>query len=105
MFRVDRKTLQVELEVRLSTAMRTMSAALRSKQPGEREATQRRIVGILLDEIDGSSSCVVRADHKRGFGHEKRGEFGVDEDWPALLDMERHTPPDRNQMKLPLDGI
>jgi hypothetical protein len=107
MFRVDRKTLQVELEVKLASAMRAMRTQLRSKTGAEREAAELRLVQLLINEVDNPSSCVVRADDTRRVrsNYSARGEFGVDEDWPALLDMERHTPPDRSQMTLPLDGL
>lgn len=90
MYRLTRKDVEVELSVALSIEFRKHLLAMRSKDRAKADAAMDTIIAKLASTVCNDSTCVVRTE-ARGFGLLGPRKFGVDEPWPAPLDMERHS--------------
>jgi len=96
MHKIDRKTLEAELAVRLGRAIKANKRALGSRRALESDAAIDAVVAELLAMVDNDHSCVVRTEmiHAR-MGP---GKFGQDEPWPGE---DRAAPGHRAQSSRP----
>lgn len=83
MHKVDRRTLEAELAVRLSRAIKANKRALGSRLALESEEAINSVVAELLAAIDNQSTCVVRTEMLQA--KMEPGKFGIDEPWPGHL--------------------
>lgn len=83
MKKLDRRTLEIELALRLRNAMQAHAFGLKSKNTIEKEKAEAAVVAEVLDLIDCENTCVVRTDHVGFHMSERYGRFGVEEPWPC----------------------
>jgi hypothetical protein len=90
MFRLTRKDVEVELAVALTIEFRKHLLAIRSKDRTKADAAMDTFIAKLASTICNDSTCVVRTDSP-GIAMAPPRKFGIEEPWPAQLDMERHS--------------
>jgi hypothetical protein len=79
--RLDRRTLEAELAVRLKRSIAANRRRLGSRLALEADCAIDDVVAELLALIDNASTCVVRADQVHA--RMAAGKFGIDEPWPG----------------------
>lgn len=90
MYRLDRRSLEIEIEMAAWRIFKRYGTGLISKVT--RSNAERDIVAELKKALVNDHTCVVMTDSSGGY-NPRRGVFGVDEPWPAPLEVERHAPP------------